>query len=456
MYSNQPTSNANGNENTAVGNYSLFSNTTGYRNTAIGMNALRANTTGTTNTATGHYSLFSNSTANDNTANGYGVLFANTTGTANTVMGAYAAQFNTIGSNNTAVGFQALNTNSTAGNNIAIGYRSLYTQSFSNGGVAWTSDNVAVGYQALYNNQPTATTNGYLNTAIGTQALYANTTGYYNTATGRTALTANTTGYSNTASGLGTLGQNIAGANNTANGMMALYQNNGDNNTAMGYNALYGNITGSNNTALGYNAYPNGWGNGMSNSMALGANAIINGLSNKVRIGDATVTIIEGQVAYTFPSDGRFKNNVTEEVKGLDFINRLRPIVYNFDTRKFDAFLMKTMSDSLRDAIMNSKDYSESSSIRQSGFIAQEVEQAAQESGYNFNGIHKPANENDNYSIAYSLFVVPIVKGIQELNAKNEKLENKIANLEIKNEEQEKINQKLQKEIDELILLIKK
>ena len=35
-------------------------------------------------------------------------------------------------------------------------------------------------------------------------------------------------------------------------------------------------------------------------------------------------------------------------------------------------------------------------------------------SGYNFNGLHRPADENDNYSVAYSLFVVPLVKGMQE------------------------------------------
>lgn len=36
------------------------------------------------------------------------------------------------------------------------------------------------------------------------------------------------------------------------------------------------------------------------------------------------------------------------------------------------------------------------------------------ETGYNFNGIHKPENSNDNYSVAYSLFTVPLVKAVQE------------------------------------------
>jgi hypothetical protein len=42
--------------------------------------------------------------------------------------------------------------------------------------------------------------------------------------------------------------------------------------------------------------------------------------SNKIRIGNSSVTVIEGQVAYTFPSDGRFKTNVSENIKGLGFL----------------------------------------------------------------------------------------------------------------------------------------
>jgi trimeric autotransporter adhesin len=46
------------------------------------------------------------------------------------------------------------------------------------------------------------------------------------------------------------------------------------------------------------------------------------------------------------------------------------------------------------------------------------VEQAAKEIGYAFDGIHTPANENDNYSLAYDAFVVPLVKAVQELSIK--------------------------------------
>ncbi|MFH2096047.1 MAG: hypothetical protein ABIJ16_10110, partial [Bacteroidota bacterium] len=125
------------------------------------------------------------------------------------------------------------------------------------------------------------------------------------------------------------------------------------------------------------------------------------------------------------------------------FIKRLRPIVYNFDTRKFDDFLMQDMPDSLRDLIISKNDYSRSSDIRQSGFIAQEVEVAASESGYVFNGIHKPVDDKDNYSIAYSLFTVPLVKAVQELDE-----EDKMMQLVI--DQQQKAIENQQKTIDEL------
>jgi hypothetical protein len=46
----------------------------------------------------------------------------------------------------------------------------------------------------------------------------------------------------------------------------------------------------------------------MTNATAIGARAIVNA-SNKVRIGDNFVTVIEGQVAYTFTSDRTKKEN---------------------------------------------------------------------------------------------------------------------------------------------------
>jgi len=380
--------NNTGNQNTALGYQTLNNNSSGFQNTATGYKALQNNTTGNYNTATGGYSLYNNSsggTGGDyNTANGYGALYSNTTGYYNTASGKDALYYNTTGYHNTANGWGALYSNTTGQYNTASGKNALYSN-----------------------------TTGQYNTASGNDALALNTTGYRNTASGWFALYSNTTGNNNTACGEGALESNLTGNWNTAIGGDALHFNStGSNNTASGLNALYINTTGDFNTAIGKSADVST--GALFNATAIGYNATVNA-SNKVRIGNTFVTVIQGQVAYSFPSDGRFKNNITEsDVKGLEFIKLLRPVEYNFDTKKFEEFLTKNMPDSTKARHFEDTDFSASTAIRQSGFVAQEVEQAMEESGYNFNGVHAPADENDNYSVAYSLFVVPLVKGMQE------------------------------------------
>jgi hypothetical protein len=63
------------------------------------------------------------------------------------------------------------------------------------------------------------------------------------------------------------------------------------------------------------------------------------------------------------------------------------------------------------------------------GFIAQEVEQAAKDLKYDFSGVYVPENEKDVYGLSYSEFVVPLVKAVQELSKQNEDLQNQIVEL---------------------------
>lgn len=93
-----------------------------------------------------------------------------------------------------------------------------------------------------------------LNTAVGDQALEANTTGQQNTAVGDDALQANTTGNFNTALGFRTLGLNTTGASNTAVGADALFLNTASYNVGVGHGALTENSTGQRNVAAGAEA----------------------------------------------------------------------------------------------------------------------------------------------------------------------------------------------------------
>ncbi len=125
--------------------------------------------------------------------------------------------------------------------------------------------NTAAGYLALYLN-----TTGQYNTAFGTAALLENTASY-NTALGTFALEINGTGSNNTAVGYEALGQNGGGGDNTAIGVQALYNNTGGLfNVAVGQGALQANQTGSSNTAIGETALVSATGSG---NIAIGEKA---------------------------------------------------------------------------------------------------------------------------------------------------------------------------------------
>jgi hypothetical protein len=389
-----------GHSNTANGSQSLFNNSVGYGNVAIGLSSLFNNVDGHDNVANGIYSLWSNVGGNYNVANGARALYSNIAN-YNVATGASALENNTTGTENTADGYNSLSSNTTGAYNTANGSQSLLNNTTG-------YYNVATGYWSLFSN-----TTGDINTAVGVSALYFNTTGYHNTGIGAAALTNNTSGYENTASGRDAMLGNTTGYGNTANGHSSMQNNSiGKENTSVGYLSFLLNTTGNNNTTLG--SYSDVFVNNLNNSTAIGAYAVVN-TSNKIRLGSPAVTICEiaATAVYT-GSDGRFKTNVKEDdVKGLDFITKLRPVVYNFETKKFEEFMTSNMPDSIRKAHL-SVDFEPSRKIRHSGFIAQEVEKAAEETGYNFDGIHKPISENDNYSLAYSQFVVPLVKAVQE------------------------------------------
>ncbi|HNJ90688.1 MAG TPA: tail fiber domain-containing protein [Chitinophagales bacterium] len=347
---------------------------------------------------------------------GYKSLYTNTTGHQNLGFGTEALFFNSTGEYNVAVGNHTLKSNTIGYNNTALGADVLYnnTSGFKNTGV---------GYNALGQN-----TSGTFNVAIGGETLNDNVTGTFNTAVGFAALQDNLSSY-NTAAGGTALGFNTTGSYNAGYGVGALSNNTtGSYNTGDGAYSLSSITTGSNNTALGYAA--NVSTSALSNTTVIGATATVNA-SNKVRIGDVNVTVIEGQVDWTFTSDGRFKSNLSEsDVKGLEFIKLLRPVVYNFDTRRFQEFLTKNMSDSIRQKYLD-KDFTASTSIRRSGFIAQEVEKAADAIGYQFDAVHKPVDENDNYGLSYGQFVVPLVKAVQELSMDNNKMKAEVERLRI-------------------------
>lgn len=373
-------SNTIGTHNTGVGYNTLLYNTSGSRNSALGFEALRSNITGTYNTSTGVYSLYTNSSGNWNVANGYQALFSNTDGHSNTAIGTAAMYANSNGTNNTALGAFSL---------------------FKNVG-------------------------GIRNTATGTSSLYNNTTGSYNTANGYGALLQNLSGEYNVSVGNLSLEANSSGSGNTAIGFFSLSLTPASNyNTALGYKAGFGFNHGWNNTLLG--AESNVQGAGFFNSIAIGSGAAALG-SNMARIGNVSTVSIGGYTSWSNISDVRFKKNIKEDVKGLDFIMRLRPVTYQLDIFSLSKKLNEPTEFQAKSGMYEAM--REKEEMVQTGFIAQEVEQAAQQTGYHFSGIDKPKNENDLYGLRYAEFVVPLVKAVQEQQALIEKLSKKVETLE--------------------------
>lgn len=266
---------------------------------------------------------------------------------------------------------------STASYNTFLGHNSGVDNTSGN-------QNVFAGYMSGGDN-----TTGYFNTFIGSDAGRLNTDADYNTFIGYYAGRANTTGAYN---------------------------------TAVGDNAGDSYATASYNTFLGYDADNGGT---YDNCMMLGNNARpYTNAANHIALGNTSITEAWVKVAWTTGSDARIKNNVQENVHGLDFIKLLRPVTYHYDIDVENKLLgIGQQENSLQN---DSIDYSEVSTasdwagkydieeMQFSGFIAQEVDAAANQIGYDFSGIDKPEEENGLWGLRYSEFVVPLVKAVQE------------------------------------------
>jgi hypothetical protein len=154
--------------------------------------------------------------------------------------------------------------------------------------------------------------------------------------------------------------------------------------------------------------------------------------SNQVRIGNTAVTSIGGEVNWTAFSDGRYKKNTKEDVPGLSFITKLRPVTYTLDVNSIDSKLKVKQPEgtgvkladetarliaALQPSSEEQKAKAEKAKVVYTGFVAQEVEEAAKALNYDFSGVDKPKGKEDFYGLRYGDFVVPLVKAYR--NNKN-------------------------------------
>ncbi|HMP92564.1 MAG TPA: tail fiber domain-containing protein, partial [Phnomibacter sp.] len=399
----------------AVGDSALYANSSGATsithgtlNTAIGSRALRSNTTGSYNTALGARALLNNTTGRYNTAAGYDALNNNTIGEFNTAFGASTLTANTTGSNNTAFGYITLNGNTSGSNNTAIGVGAMQTGNGNNNtaigsgalNLAGGVDNTAIGYNAARQKGV-----GERNTAIGTEAMEGLTGGV---------------GNDNVAIGYRALRNRGTGSSNVAIGVEALRDATGSGNVVIGRGVASSFTTGSNNTLVGsgISITPGT----VSNSTAIGFGASITA-SNQIRFGNTAVTSIGGQPEWTALSDERAKSEIKELAPGLSFIMGLRPVSYYLHTAPVGG----QQAQHIKGNRIDEK--------RHIGFVAQEVEQLVQKLGVEFDGVDKPENPQGTYGLRYGLFVVPLIKAVQEQQMQIEALLQKAQSLQIQVEQ---------------------
>jgi hypothetical protein len=272
-------------------------------------------------------------------------------------------------------------------------------------------------------------------TAGGYNAL-ANMTGIYNTAFGWNALTGASpfTGQRNSAFGFFTANAITSGSQNacfamysggslttanwctlvgyTAGGSVTT----GDNNTMVG--ALTGtNLTiGTGNTLIGYKANVNATDD--FDQIVIG-NDVRGQADTTVTIGNSAGKIYNAYTSsatWTQTSDGRLKTNVQDDSLGLSFINRLRPVTFNWKASPdIDPSLPYYNEVNKRDT---------TTVIH--GLVAQEVKAALDAEGCStFNG-WDAGNEDTIQAISREMFISPLIKAIQELTARVASLESQL------------------------------
>jgi hypothetical protein len=341
-------------------------------------------------------------------------------GTKNIALGVYAMDALTSADNCVGIGYAALGATTTGGNNTGVGWSALLANS--------TGDShTAFGYNAL-----AAVTDSTGNTGVGTNAGDAITTGDSNTTIGYNSLTTLTTGSYNTAAGQDALNALTTGSGNVAIGRNAgNSQTTGNYNVVIGHSAAGNNVpmtTGTNNVIIGPYCDPSAVG--AANQIVIGEDATGIG-NNNVTLGkghtgaNRIYNDFSANATWTHTSDERFKKDIaTNTDAGLAFINDLRTVTY------------KWKAPSEYDETMNAYDASDtepSYDKKMYGFIAQEVKAAMDTHNItDFAGWHQLDNDaQDNMQgVSFEMFVMPLVKAVQELSAKNDALLARIETLE--------------------------
>ena len=436
-----------GSYNVAIGGSALRKLTDGPSNVAIGVNSLEALTTGDRNIAVGMSSSTGYDTENDNLAIGHSALAGSVAGGEyNVAIGNYSLDALTSGDNNVAIGYNAGTALTTSNDNVLIGYNAaenattlaenvVIGHEAMGTGVATSGYNVAIGKEAAL--QATSMSES---TIIGYQAGEQCTTASHVIFIGYTAGDDHDTENHNIGIGASALGGSIAGGEyNVAVGNYGLDAvTSGDINTGVGNKAGSGVTTGTGNVLFGHQAgdystavttgnyniclgsYTRTSATGSANQIVIGAD-IAGGEDSQITIGKAS-NIIQNEFdtdnAWTQSSDVRKKKNIKDAVLGLDFVNDLRPVTYEW----------KPNNEFPKDFAEYSEENHMTLDVTMHGMVAQEVKAALDKTGVDrFGGWQEDSDGCQRLS--KEMFVFPLIKAVQELSAQVTTLQQEINTL---------------------------
>ncbi|MDB4343071.1 tail fiber domain-containing protein [bacterium] len=221
-------------------------------------------------------------------------------------------------------------------------------------------------------------------------------------------------------------GATLTGHDNTYVGMRAgKITTSGQRNTFIGRDAGSNVSSGSDNVCIGYDAICVSSGDG--DQIVIGTN--VDSLAgNTFTFGNNSIgrvsNLFSTNATWTRTSDERTKKDIQDNTDlGLDFVNDLRTVTYKWKAPSEHPEEFKSYNALQTEAGHTEKMY---------GFIAQEVKAAMDTHNItDFNGWHVTSeDQGSQQGISYEMFIMPLVKAIQELSAKNDALEARIATLE--------------------------
>jgi len=345
-------------------------------------------------------------------------------GNYNVAVGDEAGTAITTGDNNVCVGYASGDAITTGGSNTFIGYNSGTAQTSA-------SNNVAVGHNAL-----DANTTGTSLVAIGDSALGTTVTGNYNVAVGHQAGMTQNGAAQNTLIGHAAGAYITTGSNNVVMGFVAGDAiNTGAGNTLLGTVAGSAVTSGFNNTCVGLNAGDNITtgtynicvGNAADPSAADGDFQIVIGTAiagtedYQFSFGTTNSVVtneFDTDAAWTRTSDRRKKRNIQEDKLGLDFINDLKTVTYQW--RPSNEY-PKEWNEYSEDSDINTD-------VVMHGMIAQDIKQALDNAECDTFAGWKERKDGSQV-MSREMFVMPLIKAIQELSTQVDELKDEIKTL---------------------------